>query len=71
MKSKFYLGNGSKVLFGDTRFTRENKLSCKEAVISIKERSINIDAGSHLVECDIDELGLDEDEDGFFYEIDL
>jgi hypothetical protein len=71
MKSKFYLGNGSKIMFGDTRFTRANKLSCKEGMISIKEHSVNIDAGSHLVECDIEDLGLDEDEFGLFYEIDL
>lgn len=58
-------------MFGDTRFTREKRLSCKEGLISINDRSINIDAGSHLVECDVDDLGLDEDEHGFFYEIDL
>ena len=71
MKSKIYLGNGSKVMFGDSSFTREKRLSCKEGLLFINDGSLNIFTGDKPIECDTEEFGLDEDENGFFFEIDL
>lgn len=71
MKSKIYINNNSFIQFGDTRFTRDKNLSCKEATIRFKDCGIDIEVGSQKVHCDVEDLGLDEDDCGFFYEIDL
>jgi len=71
MRTKIYLNNNSLIRFGDTNFSRENKLSCKEACVTFKNNAVQLDTGSQKVVCDIDDLGFEEDDFGYFYEIDL
>lgn len=71
MKTKVYANNGHCILFGDTHFSREHKISCKEAMIFFRDNAVKLETETKAIQCELDDLGLDADDDGFFWEIDI
>jgi hypothetical protein len=69
MIQKIYLQN-TKVFFGDSIFAREMNLVNKDCTISAKfGKSILLDCNGIKKEVNQEDLGIDEDDEGIFFEV--
>ncbi len=49
MKTKVYANNGHCILFGDTHFSREHKISCKEAMIFFRDNAVKLETETKAI----------------------
>lgn len=69
MLRKIYVQDGTRVFLCDSHYAREINSVLKDAQLKIDKNSVNLCRNGKEIKIDFEEIGLEEDEIGFYLEV--